>query len=150
MDRPRVQQVPEGSGEQGKWRKLVAKSSVVPQRPSRLRELMMMMMNRGRVRPVFKYGFSSFSLIVLSACSTPRHRQCLPSLPHRPILRMNSVSIHRTLLWMNSISLCLWNTPVVGNCFCLWNTPVDGYFLCLRNSPVDGYCLSLSTEHSCG
>ena len=29
-DRPRVRQVPEGSGEQGKWRKLVAKSSVVP------------------------------------------------------------------------------------------------------------------------
>ena len=36
-DRPRVRQVPEGSGEQGKWRQLVAKSSVVPQRPSRLR-----------------------------------------------------------------------------------------------------------------
>ena len=33
MDRPGVRQVPEGSGEQGKkWRKLVAKSSVVPQR----------------------------------------------------------------------------------------------------------------------
>ena len=31
-----VRQVPEGSGEQGKWRKLVAKSSVVHQRPSRL------------------------------------------------------------------------------------------------------------------
>ena len=30
MDRPEVRQVPEGSGEQGKWRKLVAKSSVVP------------------------------------------------------------------------------------------------------------------------
>ena len=28
----------EGSGEQGKLRKLVAKSSVVPQRPSRLRD----------------------------------------------------------------------------------------------------------------
>ena len=28
MDRPGVWQVPEGSGEQGKWRKLVAKSSV--------------------------------------------------------------------------------------------------------------------------
>ena len=36
MDRPGVWQVPEGSGEQGKWRKLVAKSSVVPKRPSRL------------------------------------------------------------------------------------------------------------------
>ena len=34
MDRPGVHQVPEGSEEQGKWRKLVAKSSVVPQRPS--------------------------------------------------------------------------------------------------------------------
>ena len=34
---PGVRQVPEGSGEQGKWRKLVAKSSVLPQRPSRLR-----------------------------------------------------------------------------------------------------------------
>ena len=29
---------PEGSGEQGKWRKLVVKSSVVPQRTSRLRD----------------------------------------------------------------------------------------------------------------
>ena len=39
MDRPGVGQVPVGSGEQGKkWRKLVAKSSVVPQRPSRLRD----------------------------------------------------------------------------------------------------------------
>ena len=38
MDRPVVRQVPEGSGEQGKIRKLVAKSSVVPQRPSRLRD----------------------------------------------------------------------------------------------------------------
>ena len=32
-----------------KWRKLVAKSSVVPQRPSRLREMMMMRSNPGRV-----------------------------------------------------------------------------------------------------
>ena len=38
MDRPGVRQVPEGSGEEEKWRKLVAKSSVVPQRPSRLRD----------------------------------------------------------------------------------------------------------------
>ena len=38
MDRSGVRQVPEGSGEQGKWSKLVAKSSVVPQRPSRLRD----------------------------------------------------------------------------------------------------------------
>ena len=39
MDRPGVRQVPEGSGKQGKkWRKLVAKSSVVPQRPSHLRD----------------------------------------------------------------------------------------------------------------
>ena len=38
MDRPGVRQVPEGSGEQEKWTKLVAKSSVVPQRPSRLRD----------------------------------------------------------------------------------------------------------------
>ena len=38
MDRSVVRQVPEGSGEQGKWRKVVAKSSVVPQQPSRLRE----------------------------------------------------------------------------------------------------------------
>ena len=38
MDRPGVWQVPEGSGEQGKWRKLVAKSSMVPQRPSQLRD----------------------------------------------------------------------------------------------------------------
>ena len=37
-DRPGVWQVPKGSGEQGKWRKLVAKSSVVPQRPSQLRD----------------------------------------------------------------------------------------------------------------
>ena len=38
MDRSGVRQVPEGSGEQGKWRKLVAKSSAVHQRPSRLRD----------------------------------------------------------------------------------------------------------------
>ena len=38
MDKPGVQQVPEGNGEQGKWRKLVVKSSVVPQQPSRLRD----------------------------------------------------------------------------------------------------------------
>ena len=31
MDGPGVGQAPEDSGEQGKWRKLVAKSSVVPQ-----------------------------------------------------------------------------------------------------------------------
>ena len=37
MDRPGVCQVQEISGKLGKWRKLVAKSSVVPQRPSRLR-----------------------------------------------------------------------------------------------------------------
>ena len=37
MGRPGVHQVPEGSGEQGKWRKQVVKSSVVPQRPSWLR-----------------------------------------------------------------------------------------------------------------
>ena len=38
MDRPGVWQVPEGSGEQEKKRsKLVSKSLVVPQRPSRLR-----------------------------------------------------------------------------------------------------------------
>ena len=34
MDRPGVRQVPEGSREQGKWTKLVVKSSVVPHRPS--------------------------------------------------------------------------------------------------------------------
>ena len=38
LDRPGVQQVLEGSGEQGIWRKLVAKSSVVPQRLSQLRD----------------------------------------------------------------------------------------------------------------
>ena len=38
IDRPGVREVPEGSGEQGKWRKLVAKSSVVHQRHSRLRD----------------------------------------------------------------------------------------------------------------
>ena len=36
MERRGVRQVPEGSGEQGKWRKLVVKSSVVPERPSQL------------------------------------------------------------------------------------------------------------------
>ena len=36
--RPGVQQVPEGSGEQGKMEKTGCKSSVVPQRPSRLRD----------------------------------------------------------------------------------------------------------------
>ena len=38
MDSPGVRQVPKGSGEQRKWWKLVAKSSVVPQRPLRLRD----------------------------------------------------------------------------------------------------------------
>ena len=38
MDKPGVRQVLKGSGEQGKWRKLVAKSSVVPKRLSRSRE----------------------------------------------------------------------------------------------------------------
>ena len=38
MDRPGVRQVPEGNGEQGKWRKLVVKSSVLLQRPLRLRD----------------------------------------------------------------------------------------------------------------
>ena len=40
MDRPGVWQVPEGGGEQGKMerKKLVEKLSVVPQRPSRLRD----------------------------------------------------------------------------------------------------------------
>ena len=38
IDRPGVRQVPEGSGDREKWRKLVVKSSVVPQRPSRLRD----------------------------------------------------------------------------------------------------------------
>ena len=38
MDRPGVQQVPEGCGNREKWRKLVAKSSIMPQRPSRLRD----------------------------------------------------------------------------------------------------------------
>ena len=38
MDRPRVLQVPEGSAEQGKMEKTGCKSSVVPQRPSRLRD----------------------------------------------------------------------------------------------------------------
>ena len=38
MDRPRVRQVPDGSENKEKWRKFVAKSSVVPQRPSRLRD----------------------------------------------------------------------------------------------------------------
>ena len=38
MDRPGVRQVQEGSGEQGKLGKLVAKSFMVPKRPSRLRD----------------------------------------------------------------------------------------------------------------
>ena len=38
MDRPGVRQVQEGCGELVKWRKPVAKSSVVPQRPSWLRD----------------------------------------------------------------------------------------------------------------
>ena len=39
MDRPGVRQVPEGSGERGKMeKKMVAKSSAVPQQPSRLRD----------------------------------------------------------------------------------------------------------------
>ena len=35
LGRPGVRYVPEGSGEHRKWRKLVVKSSVLPQRPSR-------------------------------------------------------------------------------------------------------------------
>ena len=38
MDRPGVCEVPEGRKNRGKWRKLVVKSSVVPQQPSRLRD----------------------------------------------------------------------------------------------------------------
>ena len=40
MDKPGVRQVPGGSGEQKekKWRKLVVRSSVVPYRPSRLKD----------------------------------------------------------------------------------------------------------------
>ena len=38
MDRPGVWQVPEGRGEQEKWRQWVAISSVVPQQPSWLRD----------------------------------------------------------------------------------------------------------------
>ena len=38
IDGPGVQQVPESSGEQEKWRKLVEKSSVVPQQPLCLRD----------------------------------------------------------------------------------------------------------------
>ena len=37
MDSPGVRQVPKGSENTGKWRKVVVKSSVMPQRPSRLR-----------------------------------------------------------------------------------------------------------------
>ena len=37
MDRPGVRQVPECSGEERKWKKLVVKSSVVPQGPSPFR-----------------------------------------------------------------------------------------------------------------
>ena len=36
--RPGVRQVPEGSREQRKWRILVAESSLVPQRPLRVRD----------------------------------------------------------------------------------------------------------------
>ena len=56
MDRPGVCQVPEGSGELGKWRKLVAESSVVPQRPSRLRDRWNEMMSFHQV------GFFNFSV----------------------------------------------------------------------------------------
>ena len=38
MDRPEVRQITESSEEQKKWRKLVVKSSVVPTRPTRLRD----------------------------------------------------------------------------------------------------------------
>ena len=38
MERPGVLQVPVGREEREKWRKLVAKSSVVPKRPSRLKD----------------------------------------------------------------------------------------------------------------
>ena len=38
MDRPGVCQVPEGSGEQGKMEETSCETSVVPQRPSQLRD----------------------------------------------------------------------------------------------------------------
>ena len=38
MDRPGVRHVPEGNGEQGKMEEQVAKSSVVPQIPSRFKD----------------------------------------------------------------------------------------------------------------
>ena len=38
FDRPGVRQIPEGSGEVRKWRKLFVKSSMVHQRPSQLRD----------------------------------------------------------------------------------------------------------------
>ena len=49
LDRPGVGQVQEGSGEQGKWRKLVVKSSVVPQRPSRFRDYIAATIHRNNV-----------------------------------------------------------------------------------------------------
>ena len=58
MDRPGVRQVPEGSGEKRTWRKLVAKSSVVPQRPVWL---------RGR------WKWSWRTLEVHSKCTLKRH-----------------------------------------------------------------------------
>ena len=38
MDRPGVRHVPEGNGEQGKMEEQVAKSSVLPQIPSRFKD----------------------------------------------------------------------------------------------------------------
>ena len=38
MDKPGERQIPEDIGEKRKWKKLVVKSSVVPKRPSRLRD----------------------------------------------------------------------------------------------------------------
>ena len=71
MDRPWVRQVPEGSGEQGKMEKLVAKSSVEPQRPSRLRDRWWWWW-RSRLPNEL-----NVSLISTSGCTMVRYIACL-------------------------------------------------------------------------
>ena len=68
MDRPGVRQVPENMG---KWRKLVAKLSVVPQRPPRLRDRWWWWWSPASVSHRHNYAIStlSFWLVVISLSS---------------------------------------------------------------------------------
>ena len=73
MDKPGVRQVPEGSGEQGKWRKLVAKSSVVPQRLSRLR-----IDDNDDDCPIWEFSYGKFGVLSPREASCDRVAPCDP------------------------------------------------------------------------